>query len=271
MFGGRDAFVGAVSPEPARGKPRFLRITEPPLEAFRFLFLDTPAPPSHNHAATRPHFRARIPLDVRGQALKPKTPPAPLWSVELSSHAERLSAEERLFQTVRQVQASHDAMDIQSIFTDPLIAPEGVAPGEIQALQRSLGISLPSEYALFLSRWRNLTIWGGYAVWDPAGSGTTPYLTTLEGRQLLAVGDVWHDSDGDPLLLDVGSDPAPAFVWCQEDRRLRPLARSFSLALLKLAAFVISTGRLPPPADSRTRLFQLRRTPWWRPFLGKPR
>ena len=172
--------------------------------------------------------------------------PEDLWTAAVGSALADASAEERLKLAVARVRAFHDATGYQRLFGEPLVPTDGATEQDLRDLERDLGSPLPREYRAFLNLWRHLILSDGYRIWGVGNATERPYidLEISPGTPYLVCGDVWHDADGDPLLLSL-SDPDPeARVWSHDLRKIRHLGSTFSLGLSRLVEFLFPAPML---------------------------
>jgi hypothetical protein len=124
--------------------------------------------------------------------------------------------------------------------SEPPIAPAGGSDQELDDLESNLGISLPDEYRLFLSRWRYIDTGGGFAIGGLPMNGVHvgPLVWVSDehvpGRRYLVFGDYSQYADGDQLMFDLDAPGTPVMLYLHEHGpRVEPFAPSFSLAICR--------------------------------------
>jgi len=192
-----------------------------------------------------------------------------LWDTPIHPVFVDLPPAERISAAVARMTRFHSESEYSALFSDPLIVAEGAAESQISALECALPFPLPAEYRDFLLHYSVFEMFDGYRVWGLHPRCAPPCLDTVTapGMQLLVCGDVWHDADGDTLMLDMRGGGAS--VWSHDFRVLRPLAPSFSLAIVRLVSFLTPDDRSWAEAVETVRrstreTLARRARPWWR-------
>jgi len=172
--------------------------------------------------------------------------PPSIWEFTIPREVLALPVGERFQRAVKRAQDFHDATGLQRLYSEPLIPASGLSERELRELEAEIGTELPAEYRLFLQSWRYLVITNGYhvlGVGSPFGFRPgvfTEYDAKGRKRRLLSCGIFDYESGGDSLVLDLDDPAAPALVWLHDFVELRPLAESFSLAICKMAEYLLN-------------------------------
>ena len=192
-----------------------------------------------------------------------------LWNTPILDAFTGLSPAECTSAAIARMTRFHAESEYGTLFSEPLVVSEGATESRVSALESELHSPLPTEYRDFLLHYSVLEMFDGYRVWGLDSGSEQPCLdaVTVPGLPLLVCGDVWHDADGDTLMLDMSTGSTS--VWSHDFRVLRPLAPSFSLAIARLVSFLTpddqSWAQAVETVRHSTRETLARRTtPWWR-------
>lgn len=134
----------------------------------------------------------------------------------------------------------HRASGYTALCELPPIPPTGASDVELTSLEQELGVALPSDYRLLLSRWRYLDLGAGLTIWGLDYEGVSigrPWVSDEHpmGGRWLVVGDYWMHADGDQLMIELDSTDRAVMAYLHEyEGRTEYFAPSVSLALWRM-------------------------------------
>jgi len=157
------------------------------------------------------------------------------------SEALSWSVDERISRSLEVAARLVEENGYQGVSDFPCIPVTGATDKELDQLEIQLGVHLPHEYRVFLSRCRYLKIDDGIEIGGLDCEGTyvteRPWVsdTHRPSVRYLVFANYWRFADGDQLMFDLSSLNQPVIAYLHEHGPLFELyAPSFSLALWRL-------------------------------------
>lgn len=181
----------------------------------------------------------------------------------------RREAEARIEEAIRRIARFHAASEYQRRRDVPLVPPPA-SEQEIGALGAEIGIPLPAEYRMLLTKCRYLFIYDGYRIWGIGDPGLQrPSVERWGDREGLVFGDFWRDGDGDNLVLDLqGPQKDSVLVWHHDESRYEPLAPSLSEALITIVDDLFPEEHFDEAVQRTREHNRFAERPWLERFFG---
>ena len=109
----------------------------------------------------------------------------------------------------------------------------GLSEDELAAFQEEIGAPIPTEFADFLCRRREID---GEPGFDICGRTAWPTDENFATKPYLVIGNYFRYADGDALMLPLEDDHEEVVLYLHEEGpKMEAFAPSFSLALWRMA------------------------------------